>query len=181
MPTPTIGTNEVYASVSTADAYAEFASHAGVWNTSDDDIKEPALVTATRMLNRQRWKGEKTDPTQELAWPRTSTGIDGVTDTVIPQPVIDGAIELAIALANGSDVQESQNQSQKIASLAAGSVSIAYFRGAEGTPNRWPQIIWELLRDYLEGGSLDALISSLAFGTDGESITRNGFGLTGPL
>lgn len=179
MPNPEIGGVEVYASLAETDAYMENAFHADAWRASTDELKERAIVTATRIFNRQRWLGEKTDPAQELAWPRTGTGLAGVSDTVIPQDIIYGMMELALALVDGSEVQTEQNTSQKIASLSAGSVSISFFRGAEGAVLRWPLIIWELIRDYLEG-SASGIGGIIVSGVDGESVTRNDFGFTGP-
>lgn len=181
MATVTIGDQSsqpfaVYADVADADLYLSAALHAANWRAATDETKAMALVTATRILDRQRWKGDKTDDDQPLSWPRKSTGLAGVEDDVIPQAIIDASIEIASALVDGTDIQNEQNTSQKIQSLRAGSVALTFFRGAEGTANRFPLIVQELLSLYLIGGSgsFGGVITS---GTDGESVTRNDFGL----
>lgn len=169
-----------YATVETADDYLDAAFHADAWRAlTDSDKKAMALVTATRTLDRQRWKGEKTDEDQPLAWPRTGTGVEGVEDDVIPQNIIDACIEMALALVQGSDFQDVQNTSQKIQTMKAGSVSLTFFRGADGTPVRFPQIIQELLRDYLEG--LSSSLGTSSSGTDGKTISNNDYGYSNPL
>lgn len=171
-----------YASVEQADAYLAAAIHATNWWTATDDTKARALVSASRMLDRQDWLGDKTDPDQVLAWPRSNTGVDGVEDDVIPEPIVSAAIELALALVDGATVQTDANTSQKIQSISAGSVSISYFRGAEGVARRFPLIIHELVRDYLSGSAGLAIgTGSIAFGVDGESSLENDYGLTGPI
>jgi len=179
MPDVIIGsqTYASYATVAEADQYLSAAAHADAWRAiTDDDVKGRALVTASRLLDRQRWKGEKTDPLQDLAWPRTGTGVEGVEDDTIPQDIIDACIELALAIVQGSDVQEAQNQSQKIQNLKAGSVSLTFFRGADGVPLRFPLIIQELLLKYLAGAG--ASLANTATGTDGCTISNDPYGFT---
>lgn len=182
MANPEIGDYEVYADLAMADAYMEFAFHGDTWRaltgTTGDDSKERALVTATRLLNRQLWLGQLAVAGQELAWPRINTGVEGVTDTVIPPDIVTAAIEIALALVDGSEVQNEQNTGQKIQSLQAGSVGITFFRGAEGVALRFPLIVWELIKKYLTGAS--AIAGIIVSGTDGESVTRHDFGLSGP-
>lgn len=166
-----------YASVDTADDYLNAASHGATWRAlSDNDDKARYLVTATRLLDRQYWKGTKTSSSQALDWPRSNTGIDGVTDSVIPTDIINASIELALALLDGSEVQNEQTTEQKIQNLKAGSVSLTFFRGADGTPTRFPQIVQELLRDYLAGPG--ANLTSVATGVSGETISNDDYGYT---
>lgn len=176
MPLPTVGDFTVYAGTDEADAYAEGALQADPWRAADDDTKGRALVTATRIFDRQRWKGDKTVANQDLAWPRSNTGIDTVDPAVIPEDITNGSIELAFALVDGSTVQYDQNTSQKIQSMQAGSVSLSFFRGADGIPIRWPLPVQELIRDYLAGGML-TLAGPISSGVDGKSVTRQDFGL----
>ena len=42
---------------------------------------------------------------QVLQWPRTGTGVDGVDDTMVPTDFVNGSIELALSLVDGSTVQ----------------------------------------------------------------------------
>jgi hypothetical protein len=173
MPTVELDSEfEVYADVADADAYLDAALHGQAdWDALDDDAKARALVTATRTLDRQAWRGEKTDPAQALAWPRTGTGVAGVEDNAVPQGVVDASIELALALAQGSEVQNEQNTGQKLQSIKAGSVALTYFRGADGVPVRFPLIVQELIRAYLAGAGLSiAMKATGVLGTPSASV-----------
>lgn len=171
-----------YGGVEEGDFYFAAATHAANWVAASELLKGQALVTASRVLNRQQWKGDKYDAAQPLAWPRTSTGVDGVEDTVIPQAIVDACFELALSLLDGSAVQTNPEatQEQKTSSLKAGSVSISYFKGAvtpaELKPGRFPLIVQELLKPYL-GGSVSGLVNE-ASGVDACSVTEQDFGFT---
>ncbi len=154
-----IDSNEYYSyvSVDDADIYFGAASHGGPWRAAETADKEMALVTATRTLDRQKWQGEMTNADQGAAWPRT--GITGVDPAVVPQEVLDATCELALSILNGEAVQTNPNGNvQTIASQSAGSVSISYFRGAEGKPLRFPLIVMELIGKWLGGGSNNAAL-----------------------
>lgn len=181
MPTLTIDSQEfeVYSDIGETDNYALGAIHATAWRAADDTTKGMALVTATRTLDRQVWVGEKTDPEQALAWPRSNTGVDGIEDDVVPPQVIQACQEMAIALVAGSTLQDDQNTSQKIQTMKAGSVSLTYFRGAEGRALRFPLIINELLRGLLASGA--NRLTGVASGVSGTSVTENDFGLNDAL
>lgn len=158
----------VYADVEEADAYLDGSSHADNWRAiTDDDTKARYLVTATRLLDRQLWAGDKTSEVQPLAWPRKNTGVTGVTDDTIPTDIISASIEMASALADGVDLQSQQNFLERVQSMSAGSVSITHFRGQD-VSTRFPQIIHELLRKYMSGGTASYVPKST--GTDTETI-----------
>lgn len=177
----------VYANIDTANKYLEAAFHADSWNalegTEEDETKAKLLVTATRILDRQLWAGTKTaePPTQTLQWPRTNTGVDGVTDDTIPTDIINASIELALSLLDGSEVQNEQNTLSKVRSMTAGSVSITNFRGIE-EEMRFPLIVTELIDKYLAGGSTSSTtFAPKAVGVDEETIfpVEVGFGTGG--
>lgn len=185
----------VYAGVETADTYLNGASHGQTWFDLDDDGKGRALVTATRTLDRQQWKGApaETSPLQALDWPRIDTGVVGVVDDEIPQDIVAAAIELALSLTQGASVQTEGNVAQKVQSLKAGSVSISYFGGASvSSTQRFPTIIDELVAPYLLyasdattansfGAVAGGVAGGYAYGTDGESETDNDFGVTSAI
>lgn len=170
----------VYADIPEADLYLDALATATNWRAADDDTKAMYLVTATRVLDRQRWKGTKTAADQDLAWPRTGTGVTGVVDDEIPDNIITASIEMANMLADGSELQTDQSIAQKIQQLSAGSVSLTFFRGAEGAALRFPLPIMELIRDYL-ASTRPVLGGGFFGGTDGESVTGEDFGLNGGL
>lgn len=169
-----------YSTLAYADLYLQANFLASGWFSLTDDQKGSALVTATRLMDRQCWLGDPTGLSgQLLKWPRMNTGIEGVDDNVIPQDIIDGCVELAFALTDGNEAVNSQVPGvQKIQSLGAGSVNIQWFRLAEGEAaqvNRFPLPVQELVGKYMcgAGAGLDALVPS---GTDGQSVTQDDLG-----
>jgi hypothetical protein len=166
---------DAYADQEEADLYLAASLSADSWRAAEDDVKGMALVTATRLLDRQSWVGEKNVSNQTLAWPRKDTGVEGVADAVIPQDIINGTIELASALIDGSEAQTAQTTAQTIQSLRAGSVSISYFRGAEGVALRFPLPVQEYLGKYLTGKG-SQLVGAISSGTDGCTVTGDRLG-----
>lgn len=167
-----------YASLEDANDYLAANFLATAWqDLTDDDVKGRLLVTATRLLDRQCWQGEPTGLSgQLLAWPRKN--IEDVDETVVPTGIVNGTIELALAILNGSDaVNSNVPGAQKIRDLRAGSVSLSYFRGAEGDlieKARLPLPVQELVGKWLCGSkSIAGLVIS---GVDGVSVTDQDLG-----
>lgn len=172
LPTVSLDSDHtVFANVEMADAYLDAASHADSWRAlSDEDTKARYLVTATRIFNRQRWKGNKVATDQPLAFPRENMGITPepvLNEDDIPVDVVNASIELALALVDGAEVQSNATTADRVHSMSAGSVSITNYRDAD-IPTRFPLIVQELLRDYLAGAG--AVFASRANGVDGETI-----------
>lgn len=175
---------DVYAPVADADAYlaAEFSDAATRWRDAtltDADAKARALVSATRLIDRQRWAGTKTDTDQALAWPRTGTGLTDVEDDVIPLDIINASILIAADINNGVNVTGSSSTDDRVRSQSAGSVSISYFRDLDGG-TRFPTAIQELLGRFMAGGA-GAYGGVLVSGVDGESAFGTSYGLNGPI
>jgi len=74
---------------------------------------------------------------------------------------------LALALMDGSDVQNFSTTAERIRSMSAGSVSITNYRGVD-IATRFPQIVQELLRGYLGSGSGTGGAAKV-YGVDGET------------
>lgn len=149
----TVGTN---CYISRADAVTYFTEliHGGDFLSADDADKDKALITATKMLDRQEWVGSKTSPTQELDWPRTGVSDpegNAVASDSVPQFILDATCELALALLQDLTVQTNADTSANIRSLKAGSAEIEYFKGTSGP--RFPTIVHELVWFYLSGTS----------------------------
>lgn len=150
-----------YATLAYADQYLAAAIHAGTdWSSAEETTREQSLVTSTRILDRQRWKD----------------AYDTQEEREVVQDIVDASVEMALALVQGSTLQSSQNTSQVLQSIKAGSVSLTYFRGAEGRALRFPLPVWELLRDYLAGG--DLAMGMKATGVDGVTVTGQDLGFT---
>lgn len=166
METITISGNEYdsYRTTAQADTYLAAAYHAGTdWSGLTVTIKAQALVTATRILDRQVWASD----------------YDTQAERILVQDVLDACCEMALALVQGSELQTEASTAQKLASIKAGSVALTYFRGAEGRPARFPVIVNELLRDYLAGADLS--VAPRATGVGGTSSTDDDFGHTGGI
>lgn len=178
-PTVVIGSTHytVYADQGEADDYLSAAIQGETWGTQTADQKARALVTATRLLDRQSWSGSKTSDDQEHEWPRSGTGVEGAVDDELPQDIVNATIELAQLLVDGSEVQNDPNQVNKLSSLSAGSVSLTFYHGADQRGQRFPQIVQELVAKYL-GGSGAGGLSNIATGTCGQSVTNDYPGFT---
>ena len=85
---------EVYQTVAEIDAYADGAigDNADAWRAADADTQARAGVSATRLIDRQTWLGDKAAESQALAFPRTglvdAAGAD-VSSDFTPQQVLD--------------------------------------------------------------------------------------------
>lgn len=167
--TVTIGSTdyEVYADIATIDLYmeAEASAYGAAWRArTDPDAKARDAITATRLLDRQKWPGTKTDEFQDLEFPRDGMGSDCAVDGVIPQRLIDAACVLAAMIEQGVDVTGSASIQSEIKRQKAGSVEIEYFRPIDAIA-RFPLPVQELLACLLAGAS--SLTGVVATGTDG--------------
>ncbi len=179
MATITISGNdyEAYQTVAEIDVYAAAAvgDAAAGWNLADPTTQAPAAVSASRLIDRQQWQGEKTDPAQAEAFPRTGLFYpDGteVPSDEVPQQVLDANSELAMDLLAGSTVQSDPSTQQQTRRLKAGSVEIEYFN-IPGTGTRFPQTVMELIGFWLGGQA--GVVGSESTGTDA-CAARNDFG-----
>lgn len=169
-PTVTLGVAiyDVYASQATADAYLAADITATSWATATNDQKAQALVSSTRLLNRQSWQGTATDT---MAWPRTGT----TDDAQAYADVTEASILIASSLIDGTDVITSNGMNlQK--RLKAGSVEIENFRHDPFSVSRWPLAVNELIGKWLDGGTNVAI--GYASGTDQTSALGNDYGYT---
>jgi hypothetical protein len=85
---------------------------------------------------------------------------------------------MAFAILDGNDAISSQVPgAQKLRSIAAGSVNLSYFRGAEGLlarDGRFPLPVQELVGRYLCGSQ--GISTLLVSGVDGQSVTGDDLG-----
>lgn len=166
---------DAYANITTADLYLQTdAALANSWGWLTQLSKNRALITSSRYLNSLPWKGVKTSDTQPLAWPRTNTGVDGVTDNVIPEDVINGSIIYAALVANDPDILSTSTQDDNTKRLKAGSVEIEFFRYQDG-----PVVVkrlFDLIGKYLSGQSNIAVVFNTT-GTQEPRFDEDAFGL----
>lgn len=171
--TLTIGANtySVYALTADpiADAKAYFAGRLGTssWDSADSTTQKTALVTAVRFLDRGvLWSGVQTDPTtpQPLQWPRDSATCrgDSVTDNTVPDNIVHGEFELALALLEDEAIQDGTGSGSNVKEVGAGSAKVVFFRPTQGdaTETRFPTVVSELVVCYQAGSSLGGPLAS---------------------
>jgi len=105
-----------YVTVEEADAYFVNTLQSEEWNKFDTSVKEKALITATRQIDRLPFSSRKLDLYQNLEFPRVDSALP-FTDG-IPQAVVYAVCEQALfLLQGGSKRQELQQQGVKSYSL----------------------------------------------------------------
>ena len=132
-----------YCTIEEANAYFSGRLHAESWFEADDETKENAILQATKAIDRQLLRGRKTNPEQELAFPRHP-------DTEIPAAVKEACCEEALALLERGNSQRRKLQQEGVQSFSLGNMSETYVVGAgKGLLNQKAK---ELLRPWLLGG-----------------------------
>jgi hypothetical protein len=103
-----------YVDLAEADIYFGDRLDVAAWTDATDALKEQALVTATSMLDEQRWVGIAVSATQPLAFPRIGTYFDprigtevAFDSTATPDRVIKATYELAYHLLNNDGLLDS--------------------------------------------------------------------------
>ena len=168
---------DVYSDVATADEYLAADFTATTWRAeTDDDQKRRALITATRLLDRQCWPGEMEDEEQGTAWPRT--GVPGFEDGDVPQQIVDANSLLAKYIHEGMAIELNVSTANNVRRIKAGSVEQEYFFPlTNGT--RLPLPVQELLAGLTCGGATIAAAQS--FDTDRCSSADDNYGRSAPL
>lgn len=135
-------------------------------------LQEMALVEATRMLDRQRWKGEPVGvPVFDvvLQWPRTGVTDrygDEVSSASVPDKIIKATYELAGLLLVDPGKKDAAMSGSNVASVGAGPASVSFFRPTLGVTGRFDTVIQELVGEFLGGGTR---MAGEAFNNDDES------------
>ncbi|WP_312347426.1 DnaT-like ssDNA-binding protein [Leclercia sp.] len=140
-----------YASV--ADLRA-FAAGRGYTVPADDGECDQLLVQAMDYLEGQQWRGQRSNATQPLSWPRAGVRFDGVDlpDDTIPQRLVDAQCRLAI---------ESQEIDLTPSVAGGGAVTMERVEGAvtvqyeQGMNKAAPSFPWfySSLRGLVVGGN----------------------------
>lgn len=103
--TATVGgaSSNSYVTTAEADTYFDERLQATNWTGGDADDKSRAVIQATRLLDREEFRGEKASQSQALKWPRIWTfnedGYEYASDA-IPTPIKHATFELALRLLN---------------------------------------------------------------------------------
>lgn len=129
-----VGTN-TYASEAELSAYA---------SAREIDIAGTPSILLTKAMDylatlEDRWLGERTSPTQPLAWPRTGVYVYGtaLADDAIPQSLKDAQCRLALDADAGVSLLPTVSAGSK-GSVIEETVDVVTVKYAEGANNAQP-------------------------------------------
>jgi len=131
-----------YVTIEESTAYFASRLHCEAWASATEPDKQKALQQATKAIDRQLLRGRKTNPEQELAFPRHP-------DTEVPAAVKEACCEEALALIESGNSQRRKLQQEGVQSFTAGNISETYMPGAG--KGLLSQEAKELLRPWLIG------------------------------
>lgn len=138
--TATVGseTANSYSTIEEGNTYHDTHPYPDAWSNAGTDEKCRALQTATRMLDLWfDWDGDVTDSVQALLWPRTgAVGPNGyeIPNDEIPTIIKNATAELARHLLTSDRTADSDIETQGLAQIIAGSVSLSFKSGVQAKP-----------------------------------------------
>jgi hypothetical protein len=138
----------------------ELIAYAAARGVTITAIEEPVLLTkAMDYLDTldARWQGERTDPAQELAWPRSGVFVNGreLDIAIVPAAIERAQMMLAIqAISMDLLPAIKTQQSGAVTGKSVGDVSLSYGNGSSNMAPLFPAVA-TLLGPYLRigGGS----------------------------
>lgn len=131
-----------YATLEDADNYFA-AAYGSEWEQISENQKQKLLITATRLIDRRDYQGEKVNPEQPLKFPRMICD-EKTSDDVL----ITACCELA---ANIYSDGGADNSMSNIKSVSLGDSSISFVENGK-TECEDDLIIERFLSEYLMGG-----------------------------
>jgi len=134
--TPAGVSSNSYSLLSEADVYHSERLHSEVWDGSDDATKNAALVMATRLMDSMFvWSEYPTTAEQALQWPRSgmiaANQLEEIDPYEIPIELKRATAEFARQLITADTSANSDVETQGIASLSAGGVSLSFREGVK--------------------------------------------------
>lgn len=120
---------------------AELAAYASARGITVTGTPSVLLLLAMDYLAtlEDRWQGERTSPTQPLAWPRTGVYVYGtaLADDAIPQSLKDAQCRLALDVDAGTALLPTVSAGSK-GSVIEETVDVVTVKYAEGANNTQP-------------------------------------------
>jgi len=140
--TLTVGTN-TYISLADAETYMEGRYEpTGLWAAATNATKNQLLVSSTKAIDRQFWRGYKTAESQTLEFPRDGDASTDDSYTLVEEATVEQALYLLTA---NPDARR-QAQAQGVRSVSVGGLAETY--GGGGVWELCPEAR-RLLRDWL--------------------------------
>lgn len=170
MPTLTAtassATANSYATVAEGNAYFDERVQASNWTgESDADVKERALIMATRRVDQLSFEGAKSTDTQALKWPRINafdeSGYEYDTDAV-PTLVKHATFEIALKILNDNadstdPLADSGLEQFDRAKVGPLDVEINHTRSSTALPDN----VTRILRPVLRGSGMMATLERM--------------------
>jgi hypothetical protein len=141
------GTNS-YVTLAEANTYFENRLNVAAWTEASDPEKTQALITATSVLNDEKWGGMAISDSQLLAFPRSGSyfdprlGHEVILSTSVPDRVITATYELAYHFLNNEDVLDDTGT---VATIQVGTISL----NIDSEANMIPASVKRLIRPLL--------------------------------
>jgi hypothetical protein len=134
--------------VAEANSYFENRLDVAAWTEASEAVKAQALVTATSVLNDQKWIGTAISDSQKLAFPRSGSYFDPrlgyevyLTDEV-PDRILNATYEMAYHLLNNDGVLDDTGS---VSNLQVGQISLSIKTSASTIPSSVKRLINPLL------------------------------------
>lgn len=144
-----------YITTEEASEYISSKLYAEEWGQADTNTRENALKEACRQINRLKFKGQKADPAQVLAFPRTMPifnrlgRVGFVTYETVPEEVKAAQCEIALALLKYGNTSRIKLQEQNVISVKIGDTTETY--GSKKAGKLISEEAYELLKEYIAG------------------------------
>lgn len=144
--------------ITTGEANEYFAGKlfAEEWGEADTATRERALKEACRKINRLQYKGQKSEPGQILAFPRTMPvfgrlgRIGFMTGDEVPEEVMAAQCEEALALLKYGNSSRMKLQEQNVVSVKIGDTSETY-SNSKRIGKLTSSEAYELLKEFIAG------------------------------
>lgn len=145
-----------YVTQDEADNYFEDRMYSSSWEALEDENKEKFLITSSRMLDWYiKWKGNKTDSTQSMQWPRSNVirpdGTEIDADSLPPEIKIATYEQALLCIASDRLLDD------PLAGIGELKVSSLMIKAGPEKPNQTnkkpvPSHIYQILSDlYVQG------------------------------
>lgn len=127
-----------------AETYFAAKVQTAPWDNAAIELRDKALLEATKIINRLRYVGTKTSDDQDNQFPRNG-------NVSVPQAVKDACAEIALALLSGYDTNK-EIENLSVVSEGYSNVKTTYDRAfalehqSAGVPS---PVAWLLLKPYM--------------------------------